>query len=310
MALLVSTRPPTLAFALADVGPHLMSIDPTRPPLLVRLSLDIVAAIRFQFVRRPESATRQDTINRRAWPFVPLGLLIGLMWVGTFRATWRIFGEVGNLRLLPSFAVVVLVATFSGRLMLQAAIRLVETPGKSEQPDAERTHVGEKSLVLVILMLLGLFVLVLSLQELRGWWPSNDDWRSWFNWMYPRPIYRPLLLAPLWGQWGMLVALCAGRAAPNTDTLTRTYSRELSAWKLVVHSMLPLFLTSVFLSRGGRFFTGPMIAAILLAATILFSTVVANLRGGQSRTTVLATGLFVQIFFLFLYRAFWPLIER
>ncbi|MCB9852708.1 MAG: hypothetical protein H6819_06405 [Phycisphaerales bacterium] len=287
-----------------------MSIDANSPPLFVRLSLDIVAALRFQFVRRIDPGPPDFAKPRRVWPIVPLGLLIGLLWVGVFRATWRVFGEVGDLRLLPSVAVVVLVATFSGRLMLHAAIRLVETTGKSDQPDTERTHVGEKSLILVILVLLGLFVLVLSLQELRGWWPSNDDWRSWFNWMYPRPIYRPLLLAPLWGQWGMLVTLCAGRAAPNADALTRNYSRELSAWKLVVHSALPLFLTSVYLSRGGRFFTGPMIAAALLAATILFSTIVANLRGGQSRTTVLATGLFAQLLFLFLYRAFWPLIER
>ncbi|MCA9579767.1 MAG: hypothetical protein KC668_30275, partial [Myxococcales bacterium] len=71
-----------------------------------------------------------------------------------------------------------------------------------------------------------------------------------------------------------------------------------------------LFLTSVYLSRDGRFFTGPMMVATLLAATILFATIVANLRGGQCRSSVLTTGLFAQTLFLVLYRAFWPLIER
>lgn len=195
--------------------------------------------------------------------------------------------------------------------MLLAAMRLVDAPRVSNRPHTQtQARANESSLVFMVLFLLGLFVLVLSIQELRGWWPASGDWRSWFNWMYPRPIYRPLLLAPLWGRWGMLVALYSGRPADDADDLTRAYSRGLNLWKLVVHSALPLALSCLYLTRGGRIFTGPMIAAILLGLTILFATIVANLRRGQSRTTILATGLFAQMMFIILYRAFWPLIER
>lgn len=252
----------------------------------------------------------ENTHDRLVWPIVPLGLAFGLLWVGSFRAAWRIFGEVGSLRLIPSLALVVLIALFSGRSMLRAAMRLVESPRATKLTDVRGTPVGEKSLMLLILILLGYFVLILSIQEFRGFWPAADDWRSWFNWMYPRPIYRPLLLSPMWGHWGMLVALCSGRTAPDADPLTRAYSRDLNAWKLVVHSVLPLGLTCIYLTRGSRIFTGPMIAALLFGMTILFSSIVANLRQGQSRVTILATGLFSQTMFIVLYRAFWPLIER
>ncbi|MCA9256822.1 MAG: hypothetical protein KDA33_14335 [Phycisphaerales bacterium] len=287
-----------------------MSIDAKTPSILLRLTTDVAAAAQYLFSRHDTPPGSPAPAPRSVWPMVPIGLLIGLVWTGVFRLTWRVFGEIGSLRLLPSFAVVVVFATLTGHRTLQAAIRLVEAPADAQQPRNGQARVGEKSLILLILSLLGMFVLVLSLQEIQGWWPAADDWRSWFNWMYPRPIYRPLLLAPLWGHWGMLVALCAGRAAPHADPLTRNYVRGLNVWKLVVHSAAPLFLTSVYLSRDGRFFTGPMMVATLLAATILFATIVANLRGGQCRSSVLTTGLFAQTLFLVLYRAFWPLIER
>lgn len=287
-----------------------MSIDPIRPPLFVRLRQDIVAALGYVLADDPTSFRADPQLEPRTWPLVPLGLGLGLLWVGTFRATWRLFGEVSNLRLIPSFAVVVVFALVTGRSMLRAAMRLAESPRFPGCAENQPTPIRETSLVLVTLFLLGLFVFVLSIQELRGWWPATDDWRSWFNWMYPRPIYRPLILAPLWGQWGIIVALCTGRVAPTADSLTRTYNHDLSAFKLVVHSALPLGLSCIYLTREGRYFTGPMIAALLLALTILFSTVVANLRRGQSRTTILSTGLFAQFMFIVLYRAFWPLIER
>lgn len=287
-----------------------MSIDPSRPPLFVRLWLDFAACLRFLFLDQANPNDDGRETDRRPWPMIPVGLLVGMLWVGTFRATWKVFGEIGSLRLIPSLAIVVLLAVFTGRPMLRAAMRLVEDLRGVSAVHRNTPIVGQNSILLMVLVLLGHFVLILSIQELRGWWPSPDDWRSWFNWMYPRPIYRPLLLTPLWGYWGVLIALNTGRAAEDADSLTRAYGRHLSVWKLAAQSALPIFLTSVYCSRGGNFFTGPMIALILLGATILFSTIVANLRGGQSRTSALSAGLFTQMTFILLYRAFWPLIER
>src|SRR5690606_8844050 len=45
--------------------------------------------------------------------------------------------------------------------------------------------------------------------------PGAASWRSRRPPLYPKAIYRPLLLMPLWGRWAMTLALCIGRPHPG-----------------------------------------------------------------------------------------------
>ena len=279
----------------------------TRRTILSRWFADVAAAVAMLFgTPRPGAAI--TAAPRSAWPIVPLGLVVGLLWVATFRGTWRLFGDLAGLRLLPSLAVVVLDAFITSRCLLVATARLA-SGAETGLPRESNASPSEWSTIVIVVSLLALFALILSLPHLPGWWPTPGDWRSRFNWMYPYPIYRPLLLAPIWGRWGCLVALCMGRAAPDADALTRGYIQSLRPHRLLAHSILPLLLTTIYCSRGRNLVTGPMIATIVLAITVLFATLVTHRRGGQTRVTVLTTGLAAQIVFLIVYRGFWRLIE-
>lgn len=53
--------------------------------------------------------------RRASYWFVPVGLGIGLLWVGVFRAIWRLYGEeVTSLRLVPALGVLVVDVVFTG----------------------------------------------------------------------------------------------------------------------------------------------------------------------------------------------------
>ena len=152
-----------------------MSIDASPPPLFVRLWLDIAASLRFLFFTTPIPENDRPPPLRSPWPIVPVGIIVGLIWVGTFRATWRVFGEIGSLRLIPSLSITVLLALFTGRLMLRSAMRLVDDLRGRSPDDQQPRAVGENAILLMALVLLGVFVLILSIQGIRGWWPSPDD---------------------------------------------------------------------------------------------------------------------------------------
>jgi len=236
------------------------------------------------------------------------GLLIGLAWVGTFRGAWRIFGDLGGLRLLPAVTILGLDAALLSRCLF-LAMASCASGARENQERQNAQSITHGAVIVLVVVLISEFAVVLSLPHLPGWWPASHDWRSWFNWMYPYPLYRPLLLAPLWGRWGMLVALGMGRAATDADPLTRGYVRATRPVHLLVQSVLPVALTTIYCSRSGNFVTGPMIAIIILVVSVLFATVATHRRGGQSRATVLATGLVAQLAFLMVYRGFWRLIE-
>jgi hypothetical protein len=273
----------------------------------LRLQADFVAAFAYLFSGTSARPALTEPA-RRSWPIVPIGLLIGLIWVGTFRGSWRIFGDMGGLRLLPALAIIGFDVLVLSRCLFLALTNWASVERDEDSPNPSEPIAAWPAMVVVI-ALVSEFTLVLSLPHLQGWWPSSHDWRSWFNWMYPYPLYRPLLLAPIWGRWGILVALCMGRAAADADPLTRSYVGSMRPIHLFGHSILPVALTTIYCSRGGNFVTGPMIAVIILAATVLFATIATHQRGGQTRTTALATGLVTQIVFLIVYRGFWRLIE-
>ena len=71
------------------------------------------------------------------------------------------------------------------------------------------------------------------------WYPSPDDWRHYFVFMYPAPVYRPLVLAPLWGRWALLLAATVGPPARQADAMTTTLHATMGPTRLLAAAVLP-----------------------------------------------------------------------
>ncbi len=249
---------------------------------------------------------------------VPISLLVGLAWAGTFRATWRLYGEVEGIPILPALCVILLEAFVTGRYLPLALARVVDiidagVPGRGSAGPFVPPLINDLSspprlrgTLMLVLIVLTQFGMIASLRNYNPWWPPNDDWRHYFNFLYPNPIYRPLLLAPLWGRWAILLAACIGRTAERADPDVVAISRAMTPGRLLRHAILPLLLSCIYFSRERNFLIGAVIALVVFAVSYVACVLMARQLGGQTRTTLLATGQVAQIVFLATYRAMWP----
>ncbi len=271
----------------------------------------LLAAAYLLLPARRSPPTTADQARRAIGWIVPIGLILGLVWVGAFRASWRLYGQAGSLRLVPSLVVVLLECLATGPLLLLGLARTVSRwseGGSDVRAESDRSATFPAILVLVA-ALLAQFVLISSLEDRSGWWPLPDDWRHHFNFLYPRPIYRPLILAPLWGRWGILLAASVGRPARGADAATIGLNSGMNPGRLLRQALLPLALTAIYCSRSRNYLTGVMIGMIVFGLTYLATVVLVRKGGGQNRDVLFAGGQVSQIAFLAVYRAFWRLID-
>jgi hypothetical protein len=263
---------------------------------------------------------------------VPIGLVIGLLWVGVFRATWRVYGEIATVRVVPALMIVLMESLFTGYYLVMGLARTVHTlasdrplrsaglPPDNADEDAgtppalagaECPQVLSATATLVLgLAVLVQWVLIVSIPWESPWWPSPTDWRHSFRFLYPAPLYRPLLLTPVWGRWGLLLAATIGRTARHADGQTQALERAMSPGRLLRQTILPLVLTAVYCSRGGNLVIGAIISLLVFGATYAAAVIMARRGGGQTRQSLYGTGLIAQITFLAIYRAFWLFIHR
>jgi hypothetical protein len=242
-----------------------------------------------------------------------LGLIVGLVWAGVFRMAWRVFGEeTRNLRLIPALAVVLIEVFLTGRRLLAGWVRALDVAGPSpRQPDEPAlggTQSAQAALILV-LSVLTQWALIATIERSSPWWPSSQDWRHYFNWLYPAPIYRPLILAPLWGRWAILLAACVGRSAADADPTARSLSSLVTPGRLLIAAALPLFLNSIYFSRDGNLLLGLVAALLVFFITYLVTVLFAYRGNGQTAASMFASGQAAQLAFLAVYRALWPLVH-
>lgn len=243
---------------------------------------------------------------------VIIGLAVGLMWVGSFRLTWRIYGETANMRLIPALAITLLECLFTGQLLVLGLPRTTLLLGPDRPKHAHAGGLGAlppAGTLVLLLTILVQWVLILSIPDRAGWWPSDSDPRHYFNFLYPRPILRPLLVAPIWGRWGILLAASVGRTAHHADPQTRALGLAMTPGRLLRSAILPLLLTGVYFSREHNRLLGVIIGLLVFGVSYLFCVGLARRGRGQTRQSVFAAGQFAQLAFLAIYRAFWPLIH-
>lgn len=261
----------------------------------LRVALGLVCPIRDP--RWPTAAAA----TRASYWLVPIGLLAGLAYVAVYRGAWRFFGEVHGIRLMPAVAVWLLDVTLLGSVMLAGASRIVDRVWRTAnaRPGARRSDafgsIGMAAFVILCVLKLMLWI---SIPEGVSTWPGI--WGATLNFAYPHAFYRPLILAPLWGRWGILLAIGIGRPSADADpTVTLVTSRR--SWYGALLWFVPLAgLTAVYCGYNARWVFGFVIALAVMAATFLFSVIAARRLEGQSRDTILSAGLAAELSYLIL----------
>jgi hypothetical protein len=239
--------------------------------------------------------------RRAAYWFLPIGLCIGLLWVGVFRAVWRLYGEeVTSLRLVPASAVVLVDVLFFGYCLftgLTATINALTGHRHAREPEdnADVSLVMPAVMALLLVIVIEL-VLISAVRTGPWWWPS--DWRRHLNFAYPRLIYRPLLLAPLWGRWAILLGASVGRTASRVHPAAANLSKAVGPAQVLGTFLLPLAITAVYCSRSRNVIIGTIIALAVLGLTFVSSVIMARRGGGQTRRSMLAVGKIAELIFL------------
>lgn len=234
---------------------------------------------------------------------VPLGLVVGLLYTAVYRAVWRQFGEVRSIALMPAVTVWLLDVGVLASLLYFGAARtargvITASPAGAGAPHSRAGLDPVEQLALIVLVLLKLMLLI-AIPHGISHWPGTGDWRSYFNWMYPHREYRPLILAPMWGRWAMLLVGSVGRPRDDDDRAMTLFSGSLSAGRVLAWMVPVAVLTSIYCGR--RWMFGCIISCLVLAGCYLYGMIAARRQGGQTRDSILGAGLIGELVFLTAY---------
>jgi len=150
-------------------------------------------------------------------------------------------------------------------------------------------------------MTAAVIVLVWSaiLLGLRGW---TDDWAPYPWWLIrPRAMYRPLLLAPVWGAWAMLVTCKLRRPTAKTEPAITAFA---AGYGPVVTTAVFGVLLAVTISYFNYMpWTQLTICATGAASAVLSGWLFSRSTGGPTRRALLAANVATQLGFLLGYLA-------
>ncbi len=226
-------------------------------------------------------------------------MLLGLAWGGLLAALWDLSFRLTWPALLNWVvpAVVCAAAMTLGPYRLAAASLLEAAIGRQASPASAPPWVRWVALgTLTALVALGLNYAV-------RWW--DPDWpthlpQSW-AWLWPRALYRMLILAPVWGSWSMLGLVQFHRPGPVTDAPTRQFAASVGPLAAAGYLMGPLAGSLIYMNFLYPWHFLP--AAAALAAGLGGGTALVRLRGGLCREAMLATNFLTQLLFLLAYLA-------
>jgi hypothetical protein len=226
------------------------------------------------------------------------GALIGIAYAAVFSITWRWLGEYQRIRLAPMAVLLCLDAGWLGFRLLESGARVVlsfQHPGPAGRPGPA---IG--ATVFVVLALLIKFALLVALPAGAVTYPA--DWREDLSILYPYVIYRPLILMPLWGRWGVLLAGTIGRIAPGEPGRLGRLASGSSLASVMIYWVLITAVTVVYSSPAGRFVGWSMLLSLgMLLIAYMVSFVLARRFSGQTEASILAAGWAVETAFLLIY---------
>jgi hypothetical protein len=249
-----------------------------------------------------QDAVRDASVGRLSVALLVLGLIEGAAWVACYGLSWTAFGELHRTRPMPA-AVVWAVDTVAlggvAVLALGTVPDWLAASGRGGKPDRHRRALSGRS-ILCVSLLIGLsFVLLFSLPVGYRWYPS--DWRRVFNFAFPLPIFRVLLLGPLWRRWGMVLAAGLGRMHLTAEPRLKALSASMSPKRVLATWVVPAFMTSIWCSRDESSLLGLVLSVAVLGLAYLAGVWLGRRGGGQSARSMLALGQITLLVFLIGY---------
>jgi cobalamin synthase len=234
--------------------------------------------------------------------FVLWGLVIGLVYATVFRGTWRWFGHYQYVRFVPVACVLAVDLGWCGYRLIASAAAIA---GRSELDSGGKNAMTLPAVLVVILVAILKYAMLLSL-PIGGPTPMGPadwgGWRSHLGLLYPQPIYRPLILMPLWGRWAMMLALAIGRAAPTASERLKLMAFRPGLPSIMAAWLACTLLTVAYLAASpSQVGQGVVLALGMLVAAYLASFILARSNGGQTEATVGTAGLAAEMAFLALY---------
>jgi cobalamin synthase len=248
-------------------------------------------------IRRGDPVDEAAATRAIHW-IVPIGVVTGLVYACLYRGSWRCFGEVHGIRLMPAACVWIADLALLGCVLWIAAARVFGRLLRPSRPSCS-PPTNEPGLVLLapLVILAGLkLVLWVAIPEGVSTWPGI--WGSALNFAYPHAFYRTLILAPIWGRWGVVLAANLGRCDPAADGLTRGLTAQQSPQRVLGWFIPITALTAVYCGYNGKWMVGCVIALAVLGTTYLFGVFAGRRLGGQNRDTLLAAGLVAELSYL------------
>lgn len=247
----------------------------------------------------PVRASRPVPAADLLWALPGLGLLLGLVWTGIFAAAWRMFGEYSSLRLVPVLAIVVADCLLSGRFLM-AGVRATESLASRDdrQLSMSRPEILAVGAVAAGLLVLVLYGLLLAVPTGIEWWPS--DWRWHLRRLYPRPVFRPLVLMPLWACWGMVLASGIGRARGSAegDDPAGLIAGQATPRQIFLGFLPAAAISAVYCSHDGNLVIGLAVSLVVFLCVYVTAMAAALRWQGQCAVTILLSGLVGRTAFL------------
>ncbi len=221
---------------------------------------------------------RPERFDGLAWPTMLLGLLWGLvlvgLWDGVFRLTFR-----RRLDWVPSAALCAAAMVLGPGRRAVLALLFVDGP-RFDRPRLRWLRwAAPAGLALIVGVVLNYSV----------------TWRA----LWPRPLYRALLLMPLWGAWGTFAVGKFLRLDEDTAEATRRFLGGISPVTTAAAYFLPLAASLLSLDFAYPWHFVPPAAAT--AAALGGGAGLIRLRGRLCREALLAAGMLAQLAFLLAY---------
>lgn len=250
----------------------------------------------------------QDEADRSAGAYLaPCGLGIGVVYALAFGLVWGVFGEYQGIRWIPVAAVLVLDLAWLGYRLVLGAAEVATAMGADQSDPLPTLNVA--GVLAVVLLALCKFALLASL-PIGMWQTSPAGWAEWdgalgrLAVLAPTPVFRPLVLMPLWGRWAMGLALTIGRAAPGCGTRLQRMSAGIALKTIFGQWMLCAILTTAYSCGAGEY----LARAVLIGPGVLILTygasyLLARRFNGQTEATVGAIGAVGELGFLVLFTA-------
>ena len=222
------------------------------------------------------------------WELMGLGLTIGvglaLLWSGA----WALFGDgFSALPLAPATAALVVMTLGVYR---RAVVALGSLLSRRSPP-----ALGVSVVVVTLLA---------CLLGLRSW---HSDWPTDFpvavQWMRPIPLFRALVMAPLWGMWSMLAVCLFAPVTRRTELAVSQLVGRVGAGFVAFWMVLLVLLNSWWFGFLDAVFNGVAISLTPIIAGLAAGQWFCYRTGGVTRKALLATNLLAQLAFAFAYQA-------